>query len=356
MKTGLLSLACAACLVVTVSQQVQCEPRLNVEYTLVVAPNLENSDGASRVVEFFWYGCTYCREFEPMFSSWASRNAGRVTVDFRPVALRGNLIPGAKTFYALKQMGLESRFHEALLAASVAGEVDVTLDASIETWLVAQGVDRKEFEQVYNSQRVADAVQESIAETAALGITSVPSIVVNGKYLTSTDRAKGYSNTLEVLDYLLAKKGASVASPGALTNEGRQEGVPASSSTACSVCETRNQAVTPASYPRIGPSQLRDMLSKKNFFLVNVHVPYEGEIAGTDAFIAYDSTAKRIGEYPADKKTKIVIYCKSNRMADEAARELAALGYTGVCVLDGGMTAWMKAGFPIKKSEMGGLN
>jgi thiol:disulfide interchange protein DsbA len=329
---------------------------LNTEYRLVEAPNLAGRDGSLRVVEFFWYGCPYCREFEPLFTSWASRNAARVTVDFRPVVLHGNLVPGAKTFHALKQMGLEGRFHDALLAASAAEEVDVTLDASIASWLVAHGVDRQEFEQVYNSQRVADAVQESISETAALGITSMPSIVVNGKYLTSTDAAKGYSNTLDVLDYLLAGKGASVAFTEDLSNERQQEGVPANAGAACSTNETGNPAVTPASYPRLSPFQLCDMLRKKDFFFVNVHVPYEGEIEGTDAFIAYNSTAKRIGEYPSDRNARIVIYCRSNRMADEAARELAALGYAGVCILDGGMTAWMKAGFPIKNRETGSRN
>lgn len=355
MKIGMLTLA-AVCLVVPVSRHVQCEPRLNTEYTLVDAPNLAGRDGSIRVVEFFWYGCTHCREFEPMFASWASRNAARVIVDFRPVALHGNLIPAAKTFHALKQMGIEGRFHDALLAASAAGEVDVTLDASIANWLVDHGVERQEFEEVYNSQSVANAVQESVAETGALGITSMPSMVVNGKYLTSTDSARGYSNTLEVLDYLLEGKGASAASPKALTDEGNQEGVPANSGAACSTCKTGSPAVTSASYPRMSPIQLRDMFRRKDFFLVNVHVPYEGEIDGTDAFIAYDSTARKIGEYPSDKNANIVIYCKSNRMADEAARELAVLGYTGVRILDGGMTAWMKAGFPIKNRETGSCN
>jgi protein dithiol oxidoreductase (disulfide-forming) len=318
MKAAVLSLACAACFILCIPRQVQCEPRLNAEYTLVAAPNLEGRDGTDRVVEFFWYGCTYCREFQPVFSSWASRNAGRITVDYEPVALRGNLIPGAKTYYALKEMGLESRFHEALLEASVAGDVDITLEASIKTWLVARGVDSKEFEQVYESQRVARSVQDSMAQTVALGLTSIPSLVVNGKYLTSTDRAKGYSNTLEVLDYLLAKADSSAASPEPRTREERPEGFPARSGTGCSACETGNQAVIPAPHSRISPLQLRDILQRKDFFLVNVHGPYEGEI---------------------------------DRMADEAARELATLGYTGVDVLDGGMTAWIKAGFPIKKSR-----
>jgi hypothetical protein len=98
-----------------------------------------------------------------------------------------------------------------------------------------------------------------MAETVAVGIMSMPSLVVNGKFLTSPDSAQGYSNTLAVLDYLLAGKGASVASPKALTDEGHQRTVPVNVGAACSTSETGSPGVTSASYPKISPSQLREM-------------------------------------------------------------------------------------------------
>jgi len=89
------------------------------------------------------------------------------------------------------------------------------------------------------------------------------------------------------------------------------------------------------------------MLARKDFFFVNVHIPYEGEIARTDAFIPFDRTPALIPEYPADKNAKIVLYCRSGRMSDIAARKLAAAGYTNLFNLAGGMIAWQKAGLPV---------
>jgi rhodanese-related sulfurtransferase len=93
--------------------------------------------------------------------------------------------------------------------------------------------------------------------------------------------------------------------------------------------------------------QLAAMLAQKDFFLVNVHIPYEGEIKDTDAFIAYDSIADNLDKLPQDKTAKIVVYCRSGRMSAIAARELVRLGFTHVSDLTGGMIDWENSGYKI---------
>ena len=93
--------------------------------------------------------------------------------------------------------------------------------------------------------------------------------------------------------------------------------------------------------------QLAAMLAQKDFFLVNVHIPYEGEIKDTDAFIAYDSIADNLDKLPQDKTAKIVVYCRSGRMSAIAARELVRLGFTRVSDLTGGMIDWENSGYKI---------
>ena len=101
------------------------------------------------------------------------------------------------------------------------------------------------------------------------------------------------------------------------------------------------------SYRTISVADLAEMLKTKDFFLVNVHVPYAGEIPKTDAFISYKDTKAKLGDYPRSMQAKIVVYCLTNHMSGVAARDLVLAGYTNVYLVDGGMTAWRKAGFAL---------
>ena len=104
-------------------------------------------------------------------------------------------------------------------------------------------------------------------------------------------------------------------------------------------------------YTDILPQELNAMLQSKDFFFVNVHVPYEGEIERTDAFIPFDEIEARLGEFPQARDAKIVLYCRSGSMAVTAARALVKAGYTNIYNLDGGFLAWSGAGYTLLQKQ-----
>ncbi len=81
------------------------------------------------------------------------------------------------------------------------------------------------------------------------------------------------------------------------------------------------------------------MLQDKDFLLINTHAPYGIEIAQTDAHIPLDNEGKWLSRYPADKATKIVLYCRSGRWSTVAAKTLVETDYTGIWHLDGGLAS-----------------
>lgn len=122
---------------------------------------------------------------------------------------------------------------------------------------------------------------------------------------------------------------------------------PSAASSAPGQIPVAQQSATTDGYTKVTAPDLAKMLQRKDFLFVNVHVPYQGEIEGTDLFLPYDQIEASTGKLPADKAAKIVLYCRSGAMSTIAARTLVRLGYTNVSELTSGMGAWQDAGYSL---------
>ncbi len=96
-------------------------------------------------------------------------------------------------------------------------------------------------------------------------------------------------------------------------------------------------------YARHDPAAFEERMKNEPAMVINVHIPYEGELSGTDAFIPYDKI-KGDPRLPEDKNTEILLYCKTGRMSEEAGVDLHEEGYTNIAHLEGGMNAWKDSG------------
>jgi len=109
--------------------------------------------------------------------------------------------------------------------------------------------------------------------------------------------------------------------------------------------------VNGGSYTNINSQQLEAMFKDKDFVLVNVHIPFEGDIPNTDLSIPYDKITETqyLSQLPSDKNAKVILYCRSGRMSQIAAEKLVSLGYTNIWNLKEGMVEWEQAGYEIEK-------
>lgn len=126
-------------------------------------------------------------------------------------------------------------------------------------------------------------------------------------------------------------------------------------STACGGSDTSEASLpaVEATSPESNPVELIDpdefggaLAARPEMPLINVHIPYEDHIEGTDAFIAFDSILES-ADLPTDKAAPIALYCRSGNMSAQASAALADAGYTNVIDLDGGMNAWEADGNPL---------
>jgi rhodanese-related sulfurtransferase len=107
--------------------------------------------------------------------------------------------------------------------------------------------------------------------------------------------------------------------------------------------EPGTEAPTGEAYARLDPAAFADRMKEESAVVINVHIPYEGELEDTDEFIPYD---KIVGDsrLPDDKDTQILLYCRSGRMSEESGAALYKAGYKKLAHLEGGMNAWEHSG------------
>ena len=98
------------------------------------------------------------------------------------------------------------------------------------------------------------------------------------------------------------------------------------------------------SYGDISVDQFEKLMGQKDFTLINVHIPYQGEIDNTDILIPFNSMDQNKDVLPQNKDAKIVVYCMGDHMSYIASEELIKMGYTRVSRLKGGMLAWQQKG------------
>ena len=110
------------------------------------------------------------------------------------------------------------------------------------------------------------------------------------------------------------------------------------------------EVVTDAgTYRAVSVQELQMMLEDKDFTMINVHIPWQGDIEQTDLRLAFDQILDEQGQLPSDKNQKILVYCLTSGMAKIAVESLLDLGYSNLWILEGGTTAWEEASLPLLK-------
>jgi thiol:disulfide interchange protein DsbA len=156
------------------------------------------------VIEFFWYGCPHCADLQPTVRAWLNKKPADIEFRNVPAVFRESWIPHTRLFYALEAMNLIDKLHDEVFKAIHEQKNELADLAKMQAWLGKQGVDTRQFGEVYNSFGVQSRVQRSIQMSKSYGLSGTPSLVVNGRYLTSPAMTQGFDRTFMVIDQLAA--------------------------------------------------------------------------------------------------------------------------------------------------------
>ena len=181
-------------------------------YKLVPAPQPTHvAAGKVEIDEVFWYGCGHCYALEPALERWKAGKPAYVEFVRIPVIWGPVQRQHAKLFYtlqALRRPELHAKvfhaIHQEGLPLSARNELEAR--EMQFAFLGREGVTEKEFDAAYDSMTVATNVTRAEELTKKLAVSSVPVMVVNGKYMTSVSEAGAEGKLLTLIDDLAASE------------------------------------------------------------------------------------------------------------------------------------------------------
>jgi thiol:disulfide interchange protein DsbA len=189
-----------ACLALPVSAQ---QVRRDLDYRLLPQPQAVETGERIEVIDFFFYACPYCNELAPHLERWLKRKQADVTFRRMPVIRHDSWVPLAKTYFALEAMGEAERLHLAVYRSYHAEDLYMSQEKVIAEWAAKHGLDSEKFMTIYRSDEVRQKVEIARKLTRDYDIQGTPSIVVDGKFLTSTSMTPSVAQIIPVIDGLV---------------------------------------------------------------------------------------------------------------------------------------------------------
>lgn len=192
-------------------------------YFLVQPPQPTTTPGKVEVLDVFSYGCPACNAFEPTFDKIKKALPDYAQVAYLPAAFnpQEDWVVLQRAFLAAQILGLVDKTHDAMYDAIWKNGSLATTDLVTHRLLpkaqqptiedVAKfyahfGVKPEDFISVANSFTVESKMKWSDSQLMTYGVTSTPTIIINGKYRVTPASAGGYEQTIDLVQYLVAKE------------------------------------------------------------------------------------------------------------------------------------------------------
>ena len=202
-STAMLSVTTLMC---TASAWAQQAFRSGKDYITLERPvATEAGSGKIEVLEFFWYSCPHCNQFEPAFEQWVKNAPKDVVVRRVPVAFRDDFVPQQRLYYTLEAMNLVEKMHIRVFTAIHGEKLMLNSDASVLAWAEKQGIDKAKFAETYKSFGVATKAKRAVQLQNDFKIEGVPSLGVAGRFYIDGTLAGSMPRALQVADALIAQ-------------------------------------------------------------------------------------------------------------------------------------------------------
>ncbi|HJN49733.1 MAG: thiol:disulfide interchange protein DsbA/DsbL [Pseudomonadales bacterium] len=189
------------------------EYQLGVHYEEVENPRRLRGDKIE-VMEFFSYGCIHCYNLDSDLDTWIEKNSDKVNFIRSPAMFNDSWRILAQSYYTTEALGITAQIHPAFFHEIQIRKTSFNSLEKLASYFDGKGTTSAEYKTAYNSpttKRVHSAADE---RQRRYRVSSVPTMVVNGKYRVKTNAKIGLSRLLDIVDYLVEQELAKKTKPG----------------------------------------------------------------------------------------------------------------------------------------------
>lgn len=180
-------------------------PQVGTNFDAVAQPISTDNAAKIEVMEIFWYGCIHCYDMEKPISAWVKTLPADVYFKRMPGLPNASWAPMAKAFYAMETLGVSEKLHTPLFeAVHKSKSLNPTDEKAVIAWVTQQSkMDKSRVEGAFKSFTINTNLNRAAQVFRASGATGVPSLVIDGKYITSSTMNGGNQQALKVADYII---------------------------------------------------------------------------------------------------------------------------------------------------------
>lgn len=179
-----------------------------------LVPTQPTVGGADKieVAEVFWYGCPHCLSLEPYLNRWVGNAPANVRFVRIPATWNDLVKLHAQLYYTeqvLENNGTiknPAEFRAAVFREYHQRGNRLASEGAIQALFERNGVTPEQFRSAWSSFEVAQKLRVAEDLERRYQISSVPTIVVNGKYRTGPQEAGGLPQLIDVVEELVERE------------------------------------------------------------------------------------------------------------------------------------------------------
>ena len=200
-------------------------PQVGNNFDAVAQPIPTDNAAKIEVMEIFWYGCIHCYQMDAPLNAWVKKLPSDVYFKRLPGLPNASWAPMAKAFYAMETLGVSEKLHTPLFdAIHKSKTLNPTDEKAIIDWMTLQSkMDKVKVEAAFKSFTINTNLNRAAQIFRSSGATGVPSLVIDGKYITSSTMNGGNEQALKVADYIIENVRKDKAKPAVKSEQPKKK-------------------------------------------------------------------------------------------------------------------------------------